>query len=233
MTLKQPFNDPKLAAARREYIQNLNKTEEFDTECRTLVPILERLWDENVGPFNFPKDEEHTIIWEDWLKFYTPQVLERAIHSLAERLAAHEKRYGSVLPNVAATFPTPQEQRKMPREEARERVNRAAGVVNLKAFYRSLVVEMKKIDDIHNPTRRVLNRSVMLPVLEEASGENISWATPNSVYDANNWALPADHRAFAIKMKWVDDAGKITDVGDRVLVYLKIGLDLGWSIGLL
>jgi len=214
--------EPQLADSRRNYIHNHNKAKQFEADCAIIVPLLDALWTEKIiQPFGFPQDDEHVMIWKDYLRVFKPQVLEEAIDLLATRLKEHERRYGSVLPNVAATLPTPEEQRKLPLIEMRERINAAAGVVNLRAFYRSLVHQLKREDDRKNPIQRRFHELIMIAVLEEVEGQAISFGIPKSDYEAAGLYLPADHRRLAERIGWIekkanDEPGALGRISDSI-----------------
>lgn len=238
--------EPQLTDSRQNYIYNHNKTQKFEADCSTIVPILETRWnDAIIEAFGFPNDDEHVMIWRDYLKVFKPQVLEQAIDVLIERLKAHEQRYGSVLPNVAAIMPTPEEQRKMPLAEMHERVNTAGGVQNLRAFYRSLVHQVKRDDDRENPIKRRFHERIMIAVLEEVEGQDISFTIPKSDYEAAGLYLPADHRSLAERVGWIakekggalgripDTEYVLTDKGVLALECLRGGFAVPFMIAVL
>jgi hypothetical protein len=99
--------EPILHQSRLAFIQALAAKQEFESECRIIIPELKRLWNEKVlVHFGLPHQEPieagtivgnepllqsqeaiNYIDWKHYLYNYTPQLLAKAITRLSGRLS--------------------------------------------------------------------------------------------------------------------------------------------------
>jgi hypothetical protein len=101
--------DSTLKQSRLDFIQNLNDKEQFEIDCKVIIPELERRWQEKIIiPFKLSSastftihvcdsrcccdtgcghtDELNAINWKHYLYNYTPQLLVHGINRVAARL---------------------------------------------------------------------------------------------------------------------------------------------------
>lgn len=244
-TLRTP--EDQLQQARTQYVNSLTNEQQFETDCLTIIPDLERLWKEKVLVFGFSPDT--VMEWKPYLRVFKPQTLAAGIDLLVKRLKSHEQRYGSVLPQEDPTL-TEQVIRaaKPGAEDAAivERINRASGVQNVRAYYRQLVQDLRREEIKANPVRKHFNESIMKYALEQASGVDIAFCIPQQTYDDAGVLLPEEHRLFAVKMGWIEEDSiskeklnstrrfpdKLTSKGEAILEGLRGGFSLPFLIAI-
>jgi hypothetical protein len=221
-------SEDQLAQARKQYVTSITNKQQLEKDLVIIIPDLERLWKEKVlVPFRFPDDT--VMDWRQYLNVFKPQLLAKGIHQLASRLDAHAKRFGSVHPQPELA-PTAEEiYTAKSDEEIKERINRAGGVQNVRAFYRSLVQELRREEIKANPPQRRFNETIMIAVLEQAAGFDISFSVPKQTYDDAGIYLPVDHRKFAIGIGWIEEGSdKLTKKGEAALLGLQGGIAIAF-----
>jgi hypothetical protein len=238
--------EDQLAQARKQYVNSITNKQQLEKELLIIIPDLERLWKEKIlVPFEFPDDV--VMDWRQYLNVFKPQLLAKGIHQLASRLDAHAKRFGSVHPQPELQ-PTAEEvyAAKNP-NEMKERINRAGGVQNVRALYRSLVQELRREEMKANPPQSRFNETIMIAVLEQAAGFDISFNLPKQTYDDAGIYLPADHRKFALGIGWIEEGAsdpngkpgepagvrdKLTKKGEAALLGLQGGIAIAFLAAL-
>jgi hypothetical protein len=226
LTLRTP--EDQLQQSRKQYVNSLINEQQFEADCLIIIPDLERLWKERVLVFGFPADT--LMDWKPYLRYFKPQTLAAGIDLLVKRLNRHEQRYGSVLPQPQFQ-PTPEEINATDDMDGmKERINRAGGVQNVRAYYRQLVQDLRHEEMKSNPIRKHFNETIMKCVLDQASGMDISFNIPQQTYDEAGVHLPTEHRKFAEKMGWIDADFKLTNKGEAVLLGLQGGFAIAFLI---
>lgn len=238
--------EDQLASSRKQYVNSLTNQQQFEEQCLIIVPDLERQWKEKILVFGFPADT--TLDWKSYLRYFKPQTLAAGIDLLVKRLKGHEERYGSVLPHEELVANIPKSEfAKLPHEEMKELINRAGGVPNVRGYYRQLIEDLRREEKKANPIRKHFNETIMKCVLEQASGADISFNIPQQTYEEAGVSLPEEHRLFAVKMGWIEEASfskekleelqskrrfpdKLTSKGEAVLEGLRGGFNLVFLI---
>jgi hypothetical protein len=220
--------EDQLAQARKQYVNSLTNKQQLEKDLLIIIPDLEHLWNEKIlVPFRFPDDL--VMDWRQYLNVFKPQLLAKGIHQLASRLDAHARRFGSVHPQPELE-PTAEEiYAARNDEEIRERINRAGGVQNVRAFYRSLVQELRREEMKANSPQRRFNETIMVAVLQQAAGFDISFNVPKQTYGDAGIYVPAEHRKFAVGIGWVEEgADKLTKKGEAALLGLQGGIAIAF-----
>jgi hypothetical protein len=234
--------EDQLAQARTQYVNSIINKQQFEKDLLVIIPDLERLWKEKIlVPFSFADDM--VMDWRQYLNVFKPQLLAKGIHQLASRLDAHARWFGSVHPQPDLEPTEDEIWTAKNDEEIRERINRAGGVQNVRAFYRSLVQELRREEIRTNPPQRRFNEKIMIAVLEQVAGFDISFNVPKQTYDDAGIYLPADHRKFAAAIGWIEEgspvgkgkpgkppgfSGKLTKKGEAALLGLQGGIAIAF-----